>query len=423
MNTVITINGITDSTENFVTWTPSNARVRLENTGVAADPVTVTIQNKNPGQGRQLLFAANRSGPGTPSLVLNLSVNGDPVDFFLAGEFESDEMKQYDAAFTVSDSASGDILSETPVFVRVRRNANELEPDEQNIVLSALQKLNSSGTYRVIRNVHVQESEDEAHGFPGFLPWHRAYLLDLEREMQKLEPLFALPYWRFDLPSPKVFSPDFMGGVSSIGTTVFSHSNPLQRWVLDGGQSFNRDPYFDTQTESAWTLFQGQTIWAISEQETLDLASDDELYRWFRQLEGNPHGLAHVSFVGELDTPSTAPRDPLFYMLHNNVDRLWALWQTLTGRWNGADIETYSTEDWPFPRVGHELNDTMWPWNLSQTAPRPSFEPPGGDFARSTIVIAPGLTPKVSDMIDYKGILDPSTNLGFDYDDVPFVWS
>jgi hypothetical protein len=33
---------------------------------------------------------------------------------------------------------------------------------------------------------------------------------------------------------------------------------------------------------------------------------------------------------------------------------------------------------------------------------------------------APGLTPKVRDMIDYQGIFNAEGRLGFDYDDVPF---
>jgi tyrosinase len=46
--------------------------------------------------------------------------------------------------------------------------------------------------------MHTAQSIAQAHGDRGFLPWHRAYLLDLERELQGIDPQVTLPYWRFD---------------------------------------------------------------------------------------------------------------------------------------------------------------------------------------------------------------------------------
>ena len=53
----------------------------------------------------------------------------------------------------------------------------------------------------------IRESTVEAHGFSAFYPWHRAYLLDLERELQNIDPSVSLPYWRFDQPAPGLFTP------------------------------------------------------------------------------------------------------------------------------------------------------------------------------------------------------------------------
>ena len=57
--------------------------------------------------------------------------------------------------------------------------------------------------------MHTNVSSPQAHGAPGFLPWHRAYILDLERELQAIDPSVALPYWRFDRPAPNLFTLDF----------------------------------------------------------------------------------------------------------------------------------------------------------------------------------------------------------------------
>ncbi|HLM02182.1 MAG TPA: tyrosinase family protein, partial [Pyrinomonadaceae bacterium] len=203
MNTVITINGNTGSDENYVTWSPSPARIQLMNAGGAANPVRVRLRNQNAGQGRQLSFFLQRTDAASDELELDLPTDGNPVDFFVAGKYDQDNMTHYDASMEVVAADGGNTLSVTPVFVRVRRNANTLSGNpllesERDLFLSALATLNNSGNglYEQFRDMHLQNSLDEAHGFSGFLPWHRAYLLDLERELQKIEPRAALHYWR-----------------------------------------------------------------------------------------------------------------------------------------------------------------------------------------------------------------------------------
>eukprot|EP00755_Sulcionema_specki_P003907 Sspe_Gene.28783::Locus_13226_Transcript_1_2_Confidence_0.800_Length_1535::g.28783::m.28783 len=47
----------------------------------------------------------------------------------------------------------------------------------------------------------------------------------------------------------------------------------------------------------------------------------------FRErLEGGPHGSPHV-FVGGIMSTFLSPEDPVFFLHHANVDRLWAIWQ------------------------------------------------------------------------------------------------
>ncbi|MBV9177351.1 MAG: tyrosinase family protein, partial [Nitrososphaeraceae archaeon] len=42
---------------------------------------------------------------------------------------------------------------------------------------------------------------------------------------------------------------------------------------------------------------------------------------------GNSHGLAHSYIGGNLTDPHLSFRDPCVFLLHSNVDRLWAMWQ------------------------------------------------------------------------------------------------
>jgi tyrosinase len=70
-------------------------------------------------------------------------------------------------------------------------------------------------------------------------------------------------------------------------------------------------------------------------------------------------------------------------------------------------------------RIGHRIDDTMWPWNGDSNLPRPQFAPPRKALVASPITPLPGPKPTVGSMIDYQGVIGGG-HLGFDYDDVPF---
>ena len=44
-------------------------------------------------------------------------------------------------------------------------------------------------------------------------------------------------------------------------------------------------------------------------------------------LEGALHGKVHMAVGGNMAGPSS-PSDPLFWLHHANIDRLWAAWQS-----------------------------------------------------------------------------------------------
>jgi tyrosinase len=212
-----------------------------------------------------------------------------------------------------------------------------------------------------------------------------------------------LPYWRFDQPAPNIFTRDFMGASDSLGTVQFGATNPLAFWKTDGVQGVNRRPFFNTGAAPTGLRTETQTL-------ALGAA-----YPAFRTMEGNPHGSAHTSFGGSISSPATAPKDPLFFLLHCNVDRLWAKWQRQNGRFDPAQRASFDN-DGRNP-VGHNLADTMWPWNGVTGAPRPPTAP-GGPMAPSMCVGAPGPQPRVRDCLDYHGTINPASHMGFDYDDV-----
>jgi tyrosinase len=410
MQVELLINDSDDPRSRYVTWTPSPCKVRLSDpTGAPSPgPVSVKLKRVVTASGGSVRFMKTATDPATKTVTLELPLDGSSVRFWLLGEFPNASSSDGDVLIQATRDST--VLAEVPVMVRVRKNANTLTPGERDRFVAALATLNNQGTGRFadFRNMHTNAASPQAHGAPGFLPWHRAYLLDLERELQAIDPSVSLPYWRFDEPAPALFTPEFIGASDGLGVVSFGPTNPLQFWKTDGVQGVNRRPFFDVSTSAPFVL---------TESETLGLGP---AYADFEVMEGNPHGSAHVSFGGFISSIGTAARDPLFFLLHCNVDRLWAKWQHDFGRFDPADAASFDDGGAPGSNpIGHNLDDTMWPWNGITGPPRPPTAP-GGTLGPSPCVPAPGPSPQVRACLDYQGKISDLSRLGFDYDDVSF---
>ena len=412
MKAEVVLNGNPLPAANYIGWSPRPATIRLTQAGGATAPVTITLRNPAASVGK-VQFSLTAAGTATDTLSLTVPADGTTASFFVRGKFGSPSQSDKDATIEAVNE-DGDVVSRTDLMVRVRKNANGLSIVERDRFISALAIFNGKGAGRFaeIRSMHTDIADPEAHGDEGFLPWHRAFVLDLERELQAIDASVTIPYWKFDEAAPNIFHADFLGEPNAAGSVLFSASNPLQDWNTDSITGFQRTPRFDHTSEPAFV---------ISERATLDLGSR---YVQFRApMEGDPHGAAHTSFNGPIRQVENAPRDPLFFLLHANVDRLWSKWQKENNRFNVASTDTYpflgQSTDAGATRIGHNLLDTMWPWNGATTSPRPSTAP-GGGLATSPVTPWPPAAPTVGNMIDWQGRVTAAQWQGFDYDDVDF---
>jgi tyrosinase len=409
MNVELQINNSVDPTARFVSWAPSPCRIRVtDRSGATSPTVNVRITGSSVAGGGAVALRSGTTGTFSSSVTVPVPISGTSVPFFVAGRFGRPSARSGDV--TLEARAGTALVGSVPLMVRVRKNANRLTAGERDRFVAAFAQLNNRGLGRFadFRDMHTSASDGEAHRNAGFLPWHRAYLLDLERELQAIDPSVSLPYWRFDEAAPNVFTGDFLGASDALGTVQFSAANPLRFWVTDGVPGINRRPFFSTASVPSGLRTEAQTL-ALGTQ-----------YRLFRAMEGNPHGSAHGTFGGSISSIGTAARDPLFFLLHCNVDRLWAKWQRQNGRFDAALATSYDRNLPAGNRIGHNLPDTMWPWNGITAGPRPPTAP-GGGLATSLAATAPGTQPRVQDCLDYQGSVNPASRLGFDYDDVAFA--
>src|SRR5687767_5094073 len=299
MDIEIQINNSSSADARFVTWAPSPCRIRVTNpSGVTTPTVNLRLTSVSAATAGAVVFRRGNMGAFTPNLALNVPTNGASVPFLVAGRFGRPSTNNGDVR--IEARRGNTLVGSTTLMVRIRKNANNLTPGERDRVVAAFAQLNNQGLGRFsdFRDMHTNVSSPQAHGAPGFLPWHRAYLLDLERELQAIDPSVALHYWRFDRASPNIFTRDFLGVSDPVGAVEFSATNPLQFWVTDGVQGITRRPFFSTSSAPPGLRTEAQTI-ALG-----------TTYPNFRVMEGNPHGSAHTSFGGSISSIGTAARDP-----------------------------------------------------------------------------------------------------------------
>ena len=261
----------------FLAWTPVPAEARLVNPTGAA-PVRVTLRSA----GKARLLFSRKPTRLTKTLVLNLPASGAPVRFFVAGQFGFPSFRLGDAVIEARHATLGR-LGKKALTVRVRKDAETLTPAERDRFLAAFATLNGGGAgrFRDFRDMHVSAALGESHGNVGFLPWHRAYLLDLERELQAIDPSVALHYWRFDRAAPKLFTREFMGVTGSNRSRGVRPRTPVRHLAHGRGARDSADHGF---------LAGNAPLGLLTEADTINLGSPgpNGLVRELRQHGGQP---------------------------------------------------------------------------------------------------------------------------------------
>lgn len=234
----------------------------------------------------------------------------------------------------------------------------------------------------------TQGDRNAAHRGPVFLPWHRFMLMQLEMNLQRVldnDLTFGLPYWDWaqdgQLSSARqrsapIWAGNCMGGTGAPVTTgpfAFDPANPDSwrvRITVSGatGQlvQVNRGLRRQLGTQTALLPRKAHTAVAVS-QPVYDAAPWSTASPGFRNLvegwQSQPqvpppslHNRVHV-FVGGDMSPSTSPNDPVFYLNHCNVDRIWERWmQPPPGGHGRVYVPAQSA---PANLRGHRLNDTL----------------------------------------------------------------
>lgn len=142
------------------------------------------------------------------------------------------------------------------------------------------------------------------HGTYFFWSWHRMYLYWFERIVRKLscDPCWALPYWNWRDPAQHQLPSMFRDTSSELYT-------PNRNPAINSGAGSLSSSDVNYSTAFGFVDFSDATS----------------------SLAGTPHGVVHVRIGGWMGSVPTAGQDPIFYLHHCNIDRLWDLWLAQSG--------------------------------------------------------------------------------------------
>src|SRR6266849_5426915 len=238
----------------------------------------------------------------------------------------------------------------------IRRNIASVDPSERAMLRDALLALNDrffpgirtdapapGGVTWWFKQDKIHQAT-HVHGGPEFIPWHREIVNRLEDMLRQINPQLSLHYWDWKedpraIPNANLgggttgtlnlFTPDFMGyGGSTTQVIGPPWQNATAPWRNDGFYVPGANPERDSSGNPADPptavnrSVAGSPASAADDTAILNAGDYAAMRGLLESVHNAMHGFVnmggvHISF-----------RDPFVFLLHSNVDRLFARWQT-----------------------------------------------------------------------------------------------
>ncbi len=196
-----------------------------------------------------------------------------------------------------------------------------------------------------------------------FLPWHRMFVYYFEEIIRfaAKNDSFTLPYWNYSAGQDSAKIPDeFRSGVlskSNRNSGVNSGSPIAPDRVLDPKPALGQQTYSPTGVKQGFNL-----------------ALDAGVHGNVHGAIGNTTNMGSVPFAGG---------DPVFWMHHCNIDRLWASWNHNGGKnppaitWRDKEFTFAAADGMPAKKKNKDVDDIAklgYSYDRLEPAP-PNFRP------------------------------------------------
>lgn len=195
-----------------------------------------------------------------------------------------------------------------------RKDIRDMSQSELSRFQTAVQQLRfENKQWEKFRDMYMAHGM-HANGGPYFLPWHRVFLREVEKKLQKIDCGITMPYFDFttdvgNFAEAIIWQPNYFGGDGS----GFSHCVPDHSFGTTGSwqpcimRNFHTTIEVPTMVELALAL------------------SSDDYTEMSMSLESYVSYL-HRYIGGDMATTG-GPYDPVFFAIHSFVDMLYWRWQ------------------------------------------------------------------------------------------------
>lgn len=259
---------------------------------------------------------------------------------------------------------------------RIRKNAAKISHAERDKLANAIVQIDMTKFYN--DSVSFWDKQDQihqathVHGGASFLPWHRELCNRFEALLREVDPEVSLHYW--DWTTDPRASDNGAGGTTNLFSSSFMGS-PSGRAGAPFGSLDNNGVFIGSRDHTGFPEDPPQQITrnvnggspgAPSVNSDVDIITvadalpEADQWQAFRlRLEGSPnHNSVHGYIGATIGNPHTAFEDPFVFLLHSNVDRLWAMWQTVPGQeWRLDPDRVYGKEG-----TDIRITENLEPW-------------------------------------------------------------
>ncbi len=328
----------------------------------------------------------------------------------------------------------------------IRRNIASVDPAERAMLRDALIELNQrrfpgARTDSPPGGVTWWFKQDEihqathVHGGPEFLPWHREIVNRIEAMLRQINPQLSLHYWDWtqdprSIPNANLgggmtgnldlFTADFMGDKNgAIGEPWLSAG-----YYVPGAANYRSTDPFDAVNNNpadppreVTRIVAGMGSSAESPMNDAAIVGRADYASMRSPVDGleRAHNRSH-GFVN-MGSQHTSFRDPFVFLLHSNVDRLFARWQTDPLHPERLDpAMVYGSES-----ADAGLNGDIEPWSGgTNTRPwaAPENEQVPKDYKHPSIVFPPCYDTNQS-AVPIVEVLNAGTPAVINFNDVP----
>lgn len=199
---------------------------------------------------------------------------------------------------------------------------------------------NSRDLYDDFAAVHILQ-DVRIHYVAAFLPWHRYFVLAREKALQDCGYTGRTPYWNWvkAADTKNSFNDPIFSNVTGFGGDGNPRHNftvtsgPFANFTVDLQSDDRSDPIFaphhlarqfTSDPDDVRRGFFGLANYHDSAAVNFAMASTT--FEQFRHNSVGTHDSVH-NFIGGDMMLVISPNDPIFFLHHAQVDRLWTLWQ------------------------------------------------------------------------------------------------